>query len=44
MFESQDGSSKTSFGNLISVTFANRSKMIEIVYNEKIERNSEEEN
>ena len=32
-----------SFGGLISVTFANRSKMVEIVYNERVARGPEEE-
>lgn len=33
---------KRSFESLVSVTFANRSKMIEIVYHERAERDDQE--
>jgi uncharacterized membrane protein YcgQ (UPF0703/DUF1980 family) len=40
--ESKESQQKRSFESLVSVTFTNRSKMIEIVYNERAERDDQE--
>ena len=41
--ENEDSQNKRSFESLVSVTFANRSKMIEIVYHERAERDDQEQ-
>ena len=41
--ENTESQNKRSFESLVSVTFANRSKMIEIVYHERAERDDQEQ-
>jgi|TARA_B110001450_G_C17645340_1_gene490963 hypothetical protein len=41
--ENEESQNKRSFESLVSVTFANRSKLIEIVYHERAERDDKEQ-
>lgn len=41
--ENEESQNRRSFESLVSVTFANRSKMIEIVYHERAERDDQEQ-